>query len=174
MSRAVLSLGSNIGDRTAHLQTAVRSLGRTVRAVSAIYRTPPWGGVEQPDFYNIVVIAEDDGVDPHAWWQRCQALERDAGRERTVHWGPRTLDADVILVEVHGHAVISDEPELIRRTRGPPNGPSCSSRGSRSIPGLSCPGPARSPTCWTSWTRRASPGSAMCTEAGPPLPRRPR
>jgi 2-amino-4-hydroxy-6-hydroxymethyldihydropteridine diphosphokinase len=113
MSRAVLSLGSNIGDRTANLQTAVRSLGRTVRAVSAIYRTPPWGGVEQPDFYNIVVIAEDDGVDPHAWWQRCQALERDAGRERTVHWGPRTLDADVILVEVHGHAVISDEPELI-------------------------------------------------------------
>ncbi len=113
MSRAVLSLGSNIGDRTAHLQTAVRSLGRTVRAVSAIYRTPPWGGVEQPDFYNLVVIAEDDGVDPPAWWQRCQALERDAGRERTVHWGPRTLDADVILVEVHGHAVISDEPELI-------------------------------------------------------------
>jgi len=113
MSRAVLSLGSNIGDRTAHLQTAVRSLGKAVRAVSAIYRTPPWGGVEQSDFYNIVVIAEDDGVDPHAWWQRCQALERDAGRERTVHWGPRTLDADVILVEVHGHAVISDEPELI-------------------------------------------------------------
>ena len=113
MSRAVLSFGSNIGDRTAHLQTAVRPRLRTVRAVSAIYRTPPWGGVEQPDFYNIVVIAEDDGVDPHAWWQRCQALERDAGRERTVHWGPRTLDADVILVEVHGHAVISDEPELI-------------------------------------------------------------
>ena len=113
MSRAVLSLGSNMGDRRGHLQTAVRSLGREVRAVSAIYRTPPWGGVQQQDFYNIVVIAEDDGVDPHAWWQRCQALERDAGRERTVHWGPRTLDADVILVEVHGHAVISDEPELI-------------------------------------------------------------
>lgn len=113
MSRAVLSLGSNIGDRTAHLQTAVRSLGRTVRAVSAIYRTPPWGGVEQPDFYNIVVIAEDDGADPQAWWRRCQALEQEAGRERTIRWGPRTLDADVILVEVHGHAVISDEPELI-------------------------------------------------------------
>lgn len=113
MSRAVLSLGSNIGDRTAHLGTAVRSLGRTVRAVSSIYRTPPWGGVEQPDFYNIVVIAEDDGADPHAWWQRCQSLEQAAGRERTIRWGPRTLDADVILVEVHGHAVISDEPELI-------------------------------------------------------------
>ncbi|WP_395728362.1 2-amino-4-hydroxy-6-hydroxymethyldihydropteridine diphosphokinase [Nakamurella sp.] len=113
MSRAVLSLGSNVGDRTAHLQTAVRSLGRVVRAVSSIYRTPPWGGVEQQDFYNIVVIAEDDGADPHAWWRRCQALEQEAGRERTVRWGPRTLDADVILVEVHGHAVISDEPDLI-------------------------------------------------------------
>lgn len=113
MSRAVLSLGSNVGDRTTHLQTAVRSLGRVVRAVSSIYRTPPWGGVEQQDFYNIVVIAEDDGADPHAWWRRCQALEQEAGRERTVRWGPRTLDADVILVEVHGHAVISDEPDLI-------------------------------------------------------------
>jgi len=113
MSRAVLSLGSNLGDRTAHLRTAVRSLGRTVRAVSSIYRTPPWGGVEQPDFYNVVVIAEDDGVDPHVWWERCQALEQEAGRERTVRWGPRTLDADVIMVEVHGHAVISDEPDLI-------------------------------------------------------------
>lgn len=113
MSRAVLSLGSNIGDRTAHLRTAVRSLGRTVRAVSSIFRTPPWGGVEQPDYYNLVVIAEDDGVDPHLWWKRCQALEQEAGRERTVRWGPRTLDADVILVEVHGHAVISDEPDLI-------------------------------------------------------------
>ena len=112
MSRAVLSLGSNMGDRTAHLQAAVRSLGRTVRAVSSIYRTPPWGGVEQPDFYNIVVIAEDDGDDPLAWWQRCQALEQAAGRVRTVRWGPRTLDADVVLVEVHGHAVRSDDPEL--------------------------------------------------------------
>ena len=69
MSRAVLSLGSNIGDRTGHLQTAVAALGRAVRAVSSIYRTPPWGGVEQDDFYNIVVIAEDDQVTvAHGWW----------------------------------------------------------------------------------------------------------
>jgi 2-amino-4-hydroxy-6-hydroxymethyldihydropteridine diphosphokinase len=113
MSWAVLSLGSNVGDRTGHLQTAVHGLGRTVRAVSSIYRTPPWGGVAQPDFYNIVVIAEDDGIDPRAWWQRCQELERAAGRERTVRWGPRTLDADVIMVEVHGQPVISDDPDLI-------------------------------------------------------------
>ena len=113
MSRAVLSLGSNLGDRTAHLQTAVAALGRTVRAVSSIYRTPPWGGVEQDDFYNIVVLAEDGQVDDaHWWWDRCQQLEQAAGRERVVRWGPRTLDADVITVEVHGRQIRSDDAAL--------------------------------------------------------------
>jgi 2-amino-4-hydroxy-6-hydroxymethyldihydropteridine diphosphokinase len=113
MSRAVLSLGSNMGDRTAHLQTAVAALGRTVRAVSAIYRTPPWGGVEQDDFYNIVVLVEDGLVDDARWWwDRCQQLEQSAGRVRVVRWGPRTLDADVITVELHGRQVRSDDPEL--------------------------------------------------------------
>jgi 2-amino-4-hydroxy-6-hydroxymethyldihydropteridine diphosphokinase len=113
MSRAVLSLGSNMGDRAAHLQTAVTALGRTVRAVSAIYRTPPWGGVEQADFYNIVVLAENGQVvDPRWWWDRCQQLEQAAGRERVVRWGPRTLDADVITIEVHGRPIRSDDAEL--------------------------------------------------------------
>jgi 2-amino-4-hydroxy-6-hydroxymethyldihydropteridine diphosphokinase len=108
----VLSLGSNLGDRTRYLQAAVTSLGRAVRAVSAIYRTPPWGGVEQDDFYNIVVLAEDDNLDARGWLGRCQELEQAAGRQRLVHWGPRTLDADVISVESHGHPVVSDDPEL--------------------------------------------------------------
>jgi len=113
MSRAVLSLGSNMGDRTAHLPTAVAALGRTVRAVSAIYRTPPWGGVEQEDFYNVVVLAENGLVDEaHWWWDRCQQLEQAAGRVWAVRWGPRTLDADVITVELHGRQVLSDDPEL--------------------------------------------------------------
>lgn len=112
MTRAVLSIGSNIGDRRAHLQTAVAALGRSVRAVSSIYRTPPWGGVEQDDFYNIVVIAEDEQDGWDQWLQRCHELEQAAGRERPVRWGPRTLDADVITVELHGHPVISDDPEL--------------------------------------------------------------
>jgi len=113
VSRAVLSLGSNMGDRRAHLQTAVGALGREVRAVSSIYRTPPWGGVVQDDFYNIVVIAEDAGVDANGWWTRCQAMETTAGRERSVRWGPRTLDADVISVDSHGHTIVSDDPSLI-------------------------------------------------------------
>lgn len=113
MSRAVLSLGSNLGDRQERLQTAVAALGRTVRAVSAIYRTPPWGGVQQDDFYNIAVIVEDVTVDSAAgWWDRCQELEKAADRQRAERWGPRTLDADVITVDLHGHPVISDDPQL--------------------------------------------------------------
>ena len=84
----------------------------TVRAVSSIYRTPPWGGVAQDDFYNIVVIAEDDGVDdPERLVGRCQELEQAADRQRDVRWGPRTLDADVITVDVHGHPVDQRRPE---------------------------------------------------------------
>ena len=112
MSTAVLSLGSNVGDRKAQLQAAVKALGGAVRAVSSIYRTPPWGGVEQDDFYNIVVLVEDRAMDADGWLRRCMALEEAAGRERLVRWGPRTLDADVITVDVHGHPVISDDPTL--------------------------------------------------------------
>jgi 2-amino-4-hydroxy-6-hydroxymethyldihydropteridine diphosphokinase len=109
----VLSLGSNIGDRRAHLRTAVGALGREVRAVSSIYQTPPWGGVAQDDFFNIVVIAEDAGVDANGWLTKCQAMEAAAGRERKVRWGPRTLDADVVSVDAHGHTIVSDDPVLI-------------------------------------------------------------
>jgi 2-amino-4-hydroxy-6-hydroxymethyldihydropteridine diphosphokinase len=113
MTRAVLSLGSNLGDRTAHLRAAVDALGGAVRAVSAVYRTPPWGGVPQDDFYTIVVLAEDDDTDAAGWWSRCQALEAAAGRERLVRWGPRTLDVDVITVQDDdGDPVRSDDPQL--------------------------------------------------------------
>lgn len=106
MSDVVLSLGSNIGDRTGHLAAAVAALGDSVRAVSSVYRTPPWGGVEQDDFHNIVVLAADtDITDPHDWLRRCQDLERSAGRTRDVHWGPRTLDADIIAI---GETVVED------------------------------------------------------------------
>ncbi len=112
MSTAVLSLGSNLGNATRHLERAVASLGDVVRAVSGIYRTPPVGGVAQDDFLNVTLLADDSGDDPMAWLTRCRRLEEEAGRERTVRWGPRTLDADVITVEVHGHPVLSDDPEL--------------------------------------------------------------
>ena len=112
MSTAVLSLGSNMGDRGAQLEHAVAALGPVVRVVSAIYRTPPVGGVAQADYYNVTLIADDASDDPRRWLERCRQLEQAAGRERSVRWGPRTLDADVITVDVHGRPVLSDDPEL--------------------------------------------------------------
>ncbi len=99
MSRAVLSLGSNLGNRRRHLSEAVRTLGAEVEAVSAMYRTPPWGPVPQDDYYNVVVITSSPDRDAYGWLARCQELEHAAGRVRDIRWGPRTLDADVVVVD---------------------------------------------------------------------------
>ncbi|MDQ6658017.1 MAG: 2-amino-4-hydroxy-6-hydroxymethyldihydropteridine diphosphokinase [Actinomycetota bacterium] len=100
MTNAVLSIGSNIGNSRGYLAAAVEELGDCVRAVSSVYRTPPWGGVVQDDFLNAVLLVGDDEVDdPHEWLRRCQQLEHSAARARTVRWGPRTLDADVVAVD---------------------------------------------------------------------------
>jgi len=115
MSRAVLSIGSNLGDRLAHLRTAVALLGRSVRQVSGVYETPPWGDEDQPSYLNAVLLAEDPAATPHDWLDRARACEAAAGRERDPErrFGPRTLDVDVITVwDADGRPVISDDPEL--------------------------------------------------------------
>jgi 2-amino-4-hydroxy-6-hydroxymethyldihydropteridine diphosphokinase len=96
MSRVVLSIGSNLGDRLGRLQAAVDGLGDSVEAVSPVYETDAWGGVSQPAFLNAVVIADDDRLDAHGWLRRAQALELDNERVRIQKWGPRTLDVDLI------------------------------------------------------------------------------
>lgn len=88
---AVLSLGSNLGDRLAHLRRAVDLLAPA--AVSPVYRTAPLGGVEQPEFLNLVVVC---ALDASGAWRRAQEAERCAGRTRELRWGPRTLDVDVV------------------------------------------------------------------------------
>jgi len=110
-SRAVLSAGSNIGDSRAHLASVVAALGDDLRAVSDVYATPPWGGVEQDDFANITLIAEAE-LTPIQWLEFCWELERAAERVREVRWGPRTLDVDVVAIEVDGVPVISDDQTL--------------------------------------------------------------
>lgn len=97
MSRVVLSLGSNVGDRLGHLQGAVDALRPFLLAVSPVYETDPVGPVPQADYLNAVVIAQDSG-DAGGWLDRSQALERAAGRVRSQRWGPRTLDVDLIVV----------------------------------------------------------------------------
>lgn len=96
MTRVVLSIGSNLGDRMARLQSVLDGLGTAVRAVSPVYETDPWGGVEQGSFLNAVLIAEDPECDGHRWLRHAQQLERAAGRIRGQRWGPRSLDVDLI------------------------------------------------------------------------------
>jgi 2-amino-4-hydroxy-6-hydroxymethyldihydropteridine diphosphokinase len=111
MTRVVLSIGSNLGDRLARLQSVVDGLGEVVVAVSPIYETDPWGRVEQAPFLNAVLIADDPECDGQAWLRRAQEFERAAGRVRGERWGPRTLDVD--LIACYGATeVIAREPNL--------------------------------------------------------------
>ena len=108
----MLALGSNQGDRMAMLQGAVDAIADTpeltVLAVSPVYETDPVGGPDQPDFLNAVVLAESS-LSPRTLLERAQAVENAFDRTREVHWGPRTLDVDVIAV---GELVVH-EPDLV-------------------------------------------------------------
>jgi 2-amino-4-hydroxy-6-hydroxymethyldihydropteridine diphosphokinase len=106
----VLALGSNLGDRAAHLQEGLTMLcgnGLACRSVSAIYQTAPVGGPQQDDYYNAVLLA-DTSLTAVEILDRCRAAEDAAGRVRTVRWGPRTLDVDVICYDDQ----VSADPEL--------------------------------------------------------------
>ncbi len=107
---AVLSLGSNLGDRRAHLRAAVELL--RPRAVSPVYETAPWGGVEQDDFLNVVVVTDDDASSA---WEKAQRAEAEAGRVRDVRWGPRTLDVDVVVADGSDPALVLPHPHAHER-----------------------------------------------------------
>lgn len=111
ITRAVLSAGSNVGDRLAHLTSVVDRFAEELIAVSRVYSTPPWGGVDQDDFYNITLIVEGEHQ-PGDWLAIGAELERSADRVREIRWGPRTLDVDVINVEAGGKPVVSDDEQL--------------------------------------------------------------
>jgi 2-amino-4-hydroxy-6-hydroxymethyldihydropteridine diphosphokinase len=96
MTEAVLSIGSNLGDRLARLQSAVDGFGAAVREVSGVYESEAWGGVDQGRFLNAVLIADDSAIDGHGWLRWAHELEQAADRVRGERWGPRTLDVDVI------------------------------------------------------------------------------
>ncbi|MDQ7906945.1 2-amino-4-hydroxy-6-hydroxymethyldihydropteridine diphosphokinase [Phytohabitans sp. ZYX-F-186] len=115
MTRAVLSLGSNLGDRLGHLRAAVRDLGDVLLVASGVYETPPWGDDDQPPYLNAALLVHDAAATPRDWLDRARALEEKAGRVRDPdrRFGPRTLDVDVIAVwSEEGEPVVSDDPEL--------------------------------------------------------------
>ncbi|HEX5564458.1 MAG TPA: 2-amino-4-hydroxy-6-hydroxymethyldihydropteridine diphosphokinase [Sporosarcina sp.] len=100
MNTAYLSIGSNLGDRLAILQEAVRALDSNekmdVTSVSAVYETEPVGYTEQPNFLNIVVELQTS-LDPFELLAACQSIEQSLGRVRDIRWGPRTADLDILL-----------------------------------------------------------------------------
>lgn len=104
MARAFVALGSNLGDMIGALREAVRrieALAQTeVIAKSAVYRTPPWGMLEQDAFAN-AVIAVETALSPEAMLEACLGIEAAMGRIREVRWGPRVIDLDLLY---HGRA----------------------------------------------------------------------
>lgn len=114
MSRAILSIGSNLGDRVAQLRQAVETLADVIVIVSGVYETPPWGDADQPAYLNAVALVAG-ATDADGWLARAQATEAAAGRVRDParRFGPRTLDVDVIAVwEDDGSPVLSDRADL--------------------------------------------------------------
>lgn len=91
-----MSIGSNLGDRLARLQSAADGFGDAVRAVSGVYETEAWGEVDQGRFLNAVLIVDDPARSGKDWLRRAHELEHAAGRVRGQRWGPRTLDVDLI------------------------------------------------------------------------------
>ena len=116
MTQVVLSIGSNLGDRAAHLRAAVAQLAAegVIQAVSGVYETPPWGDPDQPSYYNAVVLVSGD-QDITGWLRTAHRIEDAEGRIRDPRrrFGPRTLDVDLIAAWTDdGKPITSDTPEL--------------------------------------------------------------
>jgi 2-amino-4-hydroxy-6-hydroxymethyldihydropteridine diphosphokinase len=120
--RAYIGLGANVGDPARTLGDAVTALGTlpgvTVRRVSPLYATAPWGVTDQPEFRNAVValdvpLANDDPTGTAlALLGWLKTLEREAGRRRRRRWGPRELDLDLLVLGRHRVSV--DRPPAAR------------------------------------------------------------
>jgi 2-amino-4-hydroxy-6-hydroxymethyldihydropteridine diphosphokinase len=101
MSTAHLLLGSNLGNSEALLTEACRQLALqcgTIVATSAIHTTVAWGPVPQPDYQNQALALETD-LDPADLLHACLRIEAELGRRRTVRWGPRTMDIDLLFYD---------------------------------------------------------------------------
>ena len=94
----IVALGSNLGDRLGYLRFAVGELGNVV-AMSQVFETAPVGGPDGQGAYLNMVVKVQTSLDPYAFIRRCQRIEANALRQRIVHWGPRTLDVDVLFYD---------------------------------------------------------------------------
>ncbi|MBQ5446829.1 MAG: 2-amino-4-hydroxy-6-hydroxymethyldihydropteridine diphosphokinase [Lachnospiraceae bacterium] len=119
--RAYIALGSNMGDKLLYLENAVGSIKNDVNCkilkISDIILTEPYGPVEQDDFLNGCIMI-DTLYTPHELLRFLQKLENDANRKRDVHWGPRTLDLDILLYDdlvLCDDELVIPHPEMHKR-----------------------------------------------------------
>ncbi|WP_329275356.1 2-amino-4-hydroxy-6-hydroxymethyldihydropteridine diphosphokinase [Streptomyces sp. NBC_01451] len=111
--RAVISLGSNLGNRLETLQGAIDALedtpGVRIKAVSPVYETEPWGvpAGSQPSYFNAVVVLKTT-LPPSSLLERAHAVEDAFHRVREERWGPRTIDVDIVAYADE----VSDDPSL--------------------------------------------------------------
>jgi 2-amino-4-hydroxy-6-hydroxymethyldihydropteridine diphosphokinase len=107
--RAYIGMGSNLADPASQMRRARAALAAVpevqIRATSPVYRSPPMGPVDQPDYLNAVLAAQT-GLAPLSLLDTLQAIERQQDRQRGRHWGPRTLDLDLLL---YGEQVLITE-----------------------------------------------------------------
>lgn len=119
--RVFVALGSNLGDRAAHLAAARDALGRLpdtrLVAASTVEETAPLARMDQPAYLNQMVLLETR-LEPHRLLEALQAIEQERGRVRTERWGPRTLDLDIVTFgqrRIHEPDLVVPHPELPNR-----------------------------------------------------------
>lgn len=123
MERVFIGLGGNQGDVAAIFETAIADISALpdieYQRRSGLYRSPPWGGIEQPDFINTVLEVRA-GCEPEVLLRQLLDIERQHGRNRADerHWGPRTLDCDILLFgerSLHTRSLSIPHPRMSQR-----------------------------------------------------------
>lgn len=109
--RVFIAFGSNMGDKQKYINDAIEKIRKNpkcrIKNISSVIETDPYGGIEQDKFLNGVLEAETL-YSPYALLDLLHEIEAEAGRERKVHWGPRTLDLDILFYD----NIINDDPIL--------------------------------------------------------------
>ncbi|RUM97965.1 2-amino-4-hydroxy-6-hydroxymethyldihydropteridine diphosphokinase [Pseudaminobacter arsenicus] len=119
--RVYLSLGGNLGNPAKSMGAALRLLDGSAQtrivAVSSLYRTPPWGKLDQPDFLNAVAELSTS-LEPHALLELCMETERQLKRVREERWGPRLIDLDILVFgdrAIHDAELDVPHPRMLER-----------------------------------------------------------
>jgi 2-amino-4-hydroxy-6-hydroxymethyldihydropteridine diphosphokinase len=102
MSKVFLALGSNKGDREAYLKNALIEIKNNSKidllATSSVYETKPYGEIPQNNYLNAVILIETD-LSPNEIYFLIKKIEREVGRTKSVRWGEREIDIDIILID---------------------------------------------------------------------------